>query len=141
MLIDESTQATEPECLIPLVLGAKQVVLIGDHCQLGPVIMCKQAANAGLTQSLFERLVLLNIKPTRLQVQYRMHPCLSEFPSNTFYEGTLQNGVTINERLYKGIDFPWPISDKPMFFYNCIGQEEISASGTSYINRFFFFII
>ena len=25
MLIDESTQATEPECLIPLVLGAKQV--------------------------------------------------------------------------------------------------------------------
>jgi hypothetical protein len=23
------------------------------------------------------------------QVQYRMDPCLSEFPSNTFYEGTL----------------------------------------------------
>jgi len=22
-----------------------------------------------------------------LRVQYRMHPCLSEFPSNTFYEG------------------------------------------------------
>eukprot|EP01114_Cavostelium_apophysatum_P010426 TRINITY_DN2410_c0_g1_i4.p1 TRINITY_DN2410_c0_g1~~TRINITY_DN2410_c0_g1_i4.p1 ORF type:complete len:829 (-),score=214.57 TRINITY_DN2410_c0_g1_i4:196-2682(-) len=134
-LIDESTQATEPECLIPLVLGAKQVVFVGDHCQLGPVIMCKKAARAGLSQSLFERLVLLGIKPIRLQVQYRMHPCLSEFPSNTFYEGTLQNGVTINERLYKGIDFPWPIPDKPMFFYNCIGQEEISASGTSYLNR------
>jgi hypothetical protein len=44
----------------------------------------------GLTQSLFERLRLLGIKPIRLQVQYRMHPCLSEFPSNTFYEGTLQ---------------------------------------------------
>jgi len=26
-LIDESTQATEPECIIPLMLGAKQVVL------------------------------------------------------------------------------------------------------------------
>ncbi len=25
VLIDESTQASEPECLIPLVLGAKQV--------------------------------------------------------------------------------------------------------------------
>ena len=37
--MDESTQATEPECLIPLVLGAKQVILVGDHCQLGPVIM------------------------------------------------------------------------------------------------------
>ncbi|XP_044504127.1 regulator of nonsense transcripts 1 homolog isoform X4 [Mangifera indica] len=135
VLIDESTQATEPECLIPLVLGAKQVILVGDHCQLGPVIMCKKAARAGLAQSLFERLVLLGLKPIRLQVQYRMHPSLSEFPSNSFYEGTLQNGVTINERQSSGIDFPWPVPNRPMFFYVQMGQEEISASGTSYLNR------
>ncbi len=49
--------------------------------------MCKKAAKAGLQRSLFERLILLGIKPVRLQVQYRMHPILSEFPSNTFYEG------------------------------------------------------
>lgn len=66
------------------------MILVGDHCQLPPVIMCKRSAEAGLCQSLFERLRLLGIKPIRLQVQYRMHPCLSEFPSNTFYEGTLQ---------------------------------------------------
>ncbi|XP_024518735.1 regulator of nonsense transcripts 1 homolog [Selaginella moellendorffii] len=135
VLIDESTQATEPECLIPLVLGAKQVVLVGDHCQLGPVIMCKKAARAGLAQSLFERLVLLGVKPIRLQVQYRMHPCLSEFPSNSFYEGTLQNGISMNERLSSGTDFPWPVPTRPMFFYVQMGQEEISASGTSYLNR------
>ncbi|KAJ8755110.1 hypothetical protein K2173_018908 [Erythroxylum novogranatense] len=135
VLIDESTQATEPECLIPLVLGAKQAILVGDHCQLGPVIMCKKAARAGLAQSLFERLVLLGVKPIRLQVQYRMHPALSEFPSNSFYEGTLQNGVTVNERQLSGIDFPWPVPNRPMFFYVQMGQEEISASGTSYLNR------
>ncbi|GJN32352.1 hypothetical protein PR202_gb20855 [Eleusine coracana subsp. coracana] len=135
VLIDESTQSTEPECLIPLVLGVKQVVLVGDHCQLGPVIMCKKAARAGLAQSLFERLVILGVKPFRLQVQYRMHPCLSEFPSNCFYEGTLQNGVTVNERQSSGIDFPWPVPNRPMFFYVQMGQEEISASGTSYLNR------
>ncbi|KAL9249850.1 Regulator of nonsense transcripts 1-like protein [Drosera capensis] len=135
VLIDESTQATEPECLIPLVLGAKQAVLVGDHCQLGPVIMCKKAARAGLAQSLFERLVMLSVKPIRLQVQYRMHPSLSEFPSNSFYEGTLQNGVTVNERQSTGIDFPWPVPSRPMFFYVQMGQEEISASGTSYLNR------
>ncbi|EPS67765.1 hypothetical protein M569_07005, partial [Genlisea aurea] len=135
VLIDESTQATEPECLIPLVLGAKQVILVGDHCQLGPVIMCKKAARAGLAQSLFERLVLLGVKPIRLQVQYRMHPSLSEFPSNNFYEGSLQNGVAVNERQLPGIDFPWPVPSRPMFFYVQMGQEEISASGTSYLNR------
>lgn len=49
-----------------------------------------QASKAGLCQSLFERLVLLGIKPHRLVVQYRMHPALSLFPSNMFYEGKLQ---------------------------------------------------
>ncbi|RDB22295.1 Regulator of nonsense transcripts 1 [Hypsizygus marmoreus] len=135
VLIDEATQAAEPECMIPLVLGCKQVVLVGDHQQLGPVIMNKKAARAGLTQSLFERLVVLGNRPIRLQVQYRMHPCLSEFPSNMFYEGTLQNGVTAPERLRKNVDFPWPIPDTPMFFYQNLGQEEISSSGTSFLNR------
>ncbi|CAH8444287.1 unnamed protein product [Dicrocoelium dendriticum] len=134
VLIDESTQATEPECLIPLMVGCRQVVLVGDHCQLGPVITCKKAANAGLTQSLFERFVLLGIRPIRLQVQYRMHPALSAFPSNVFYEGSLQNGVTAEDRCKK-IDFPWPNPDRPMFFYCTSGQEEISGNGVSYLNR------
>lgn len=135
VLVDESTQSTEPECLIPLVLGAKQIILVGDHCQLGPVIMCKKAASAGLSQSLFERLVRLGIKPIRLTIQYRMHPCLSKWPSNTFYEGSLQNGVTVKDRQLKYSKFPWPDTEKPMFFYASIGQEEISSSGTSYLNR------
>ena len=48
VLIDEATQATEPEMLIPILKGAKHIILVGDHCQLGPVIMCKKAAKAGL---------------------------------------------------------------------------------------------
>ena len=125
VLIDEATQAIEAEALIPIVMGAKQVVFVGDHCQLGPVVMCKAAAKAGLTQSLFERLVLIGNRPIRLQVQYRMHPALSEFPSNMFYEGSLQNGVTEADRQLLKIpgytgkdDFPWPVPNKPMFFYS-----------------------
>lgn len=94
VLIDEATQATEPEALLPILKGAKHVILVGDHCQLGPVIMCKKAAKAGLNQSLFERLICLGVRPIRLQVQYRMHPNLSAFPSITFYEGSLQNGLS-----------------------------------------------
>jgi len=135
VLIDESTQSAEPECMIPLVLGCKQVVLVGDHQQLGPVIMNKKAAKAGLNQSLFERLVILGCAPIRLQVQYRMHPCLSIFPSNMFYEGDLQNGVTMQERIRRDVDFPWPVVDAPMMFWSNLGNEEISASGTSYLNR------
>ena len=135
ILIDESMQATEPECMVPVILGAKQLILVGDHCQLGPVVMCKKAARAGLSQSLFERLVVLGIRPFRLEVQYRMHPELSRFPSNFFYEGSLQNGVCADERKLSKMDFPWPVPDKPMLFYVTQGQEEIAGSGTSYLNR------
>lgn len=135
LLIDESTQAMEAECLIPIVLGVKQLVLVGDHCQLGPVVMCKKAAKAGLTQSLFERMVLLGTRPFRLQVQYRMHPSLSEFPSNMFYEGTLQNGTSELDFAQKGIDFPWPNGSRPMYFLINNGNEEIGSSGTSFLNR------
>ena len=135
VLIDESTQSAEPECLIPLVLGCKQVVLVGDHKQLGPVIMNKKAAKAGLNQSLFERLINLQLSPIRLTTQYRMHPCLSEFPSNMFYDGALQNGVTHEQRIRKDVDFPWPVAEMPMMFWSNLGHEEISTSGTSYLNR------
>lgn len=135
VLIDESTQATEPECLIPIVKGAKQVILVGDHQQLGPVILERKAADAGLKQSLFERLISLGHVPIRLEVQYRMNPHLSEFPSNMFYEGSLQNGVTIEQRTAPKNSFPWPIHGVPMMFWTNYGREEISSNGTSYLNR------
>ena len=79
---------------------------------------------------------LLTTRAPRVeQVQYRMHPCLSEFPSNAFYEGSLQTGVTARERLMPGALFPWPLPERPMMFYVQLGQEEISASGSSYLNR------
>ncbi|KDQ07256.1 hypothetical protein BOTBODRAFT_613657 [Botryobasidium botryosum FD-172 SS1] len=115
----------------------KPLSLIQGPPGTGKTVTCAsiKAARAGLTQSLFERLVVLGNRPIRLQVQYRMHPCLSEFPSNMFYEGTLQNGVTAPERLRKNVDFPWPAPQTPMFFYQNLGQEEISSSGTSFLNR------
>lgn len=78
---------------------------------------------------------MVSLQIALLQVQYRMHPALSEFPSNSFYEGTLQNGVTMAERIQPGLNFPWPQPDKPMLFYVQLGQEEISVTGTSYLNR------
>lgn len=42
---------------------------------------------------------------------------------------------TIAERNLPGIDFNWPQAEKPTFFWATTGQEEISSSGTSYLNR------
>ena len=134
VLIDEATQAREPECLIPIVNGCKHLILVGDHQQLGPVILNQQARRAGFNISLFERLLSLNVIPIRLNVQYRMHPALSEFCSNMFYDGMLQNGLHASERT-RNFDFPWPRSDKPMMFWAASGSEDPGSSGRSLQNR------
>lgn len=134
VLVDEATQAVEPECLLPLLKGAKKAILVGDHMQLGPVVVSREVANAGLKVSLFERLVKIGVKPVMLQIQYRMHPELSAFSSNTFYDGGLQNGISAKDRESNNA-FSWPNPTRPILFWHVRGYEEISASGTSYLNR------
>jgi superfamily I DNA and/or RNA helicase len=42
-------QSTEPEAMVPVVLGARQLILVGDHCQLGKnikALLYKSLANS-----------------------------------------------------------------------------------------------
>jgi hypothetical protein len=136
VLVDEATQCPEPEILIPLTQGAKQVILVGDHCQLGPVVLSRHAAKAGYNRSLFERLLLRGHVPKMLQIQYRMHPEIAKFPANTFYDGNLANGLKEKDRQFGSYVFPWPNPDVPLCFIASTGSiEEYSASGSSFINR------
>ena len=71
VFLDEASMATEPLSLIPLTKGvsckthlitgltsqAAHVAIIGDHKQLPPVIISADAREAGLSTSLFERLI------------------------------------------------------------------------------------
>ncbi|XP_050524410.1 regulator of nonsense transcripts 1 homolog [Daktulosphaira vitifoliae] len=133
VVVDECAQGLEPECIIPITHGAKKVVLIGDHCQLGPVVTCPDTRNGGLHRSLFERLVAAGLQPFRLTVQYRMHPEISEYASQTMYESTIRNGVTCSDRT-GSIDFTWPNPNVPMVFYSSDANERKSRSGTSFLN-------
>lgn len=134
VLIDEAAQATEPESLVPIIKGIEKVVLVGDHKQLGPVVLDKKAHSLGYGRSLFERLVLIGYKPSLLQKQYRMHPCLSSFSSELFYEGAIIDGVTSLEKT-KNNFFLWPSPGNPILFYHSNGLEEVSFIGTSYLNQ------
>ncbi|OBA22373.1 P-loop containing nucleoside triphosphate hydrolase protein [Metschnikowia bicuspidata var. bicuspidata NRRL YB-4993] len=92
VIMDEATQSSEVASLIPLTLNqVKKVVLVGDEKQLNGF-----SNVPGLAFSLFER-ILANRSCKNsifLDTQYRMHPAISEFPSQEFYDGKLKDGVT-----------------------------------------------
>ena len=89
-VIDEACQSTEPGCWVPL-LRSHRMVLAGDHQQLPPTVLSKQAADEGFAVSLMERQTLLwGDRITRmLNVQYRMHRDIMAFSSEQFYDNEL----------------------------------------------------
>lgn len=88
--VDEATQATEPSTLIPATKGRK-LVMAGDHRQLQPTVLSEEAAERGLSESLFERLAEEYGSRVRslLTVQYRMHDDIMTFSNEQFYDGSM----------------------------------------------------
>ncbi|XP_041836471.1 helicase with zinc finger domain 2-like isoform X2 [Melanotaenia boesemani] len=96
ILIDECAMATEPQALIPLVCNKpEQIVLIGDHKQLRPIVKNDHVKKLGMNKSLFERYYdkLHGNRAVMLDTQYRMHVDICKFPSEEFYDGKLRTGV------------------------------------------------
>ncbi|XP_069099387.1 3'-5' exoribonuclease HELZ2 isoform X1 [Pleurodeles waltl] len=97
ILIDECGMCTEPETLIPLVShkNAEQVVLLGDHKQLRPVVQNDLCCKLGMERSLFER---YGNQAVMLDIQYRMHQDICTFPSREFYKGRLKTWAQLIRR-------------------------------------------
>ena len=85
VLVDEAAQATELSTLVPLMKMKPDgcVTLVGDHRQLPPSISNMDVYAEGFGTSLFERMAGQGVQPYLLNIQYRMHPCISAFPSST----------------------------------------------------------
>ena len=90
VFIDEAAQGLEAATWIP-ILKAKKVVFAGDHCQLSPTIKSYEASKAGLSVTLFEKIIERQPATAEmLQVQYRMPEDVMGFSNGWFYEGKLQ---------------------------------------------------
>ncbi|HLG77681.1 MAG TPA: AAA domain-containing protein [Ktedonobacteraceae bacterium] len=107
-IIDEAGQLT-----VPAILGAlrfaKRFILVGDEKQLPPLVLSKEAALAGLAESLFSMLKqwddqYLQAHPLAmsacvpLRVQYRMNKWIANFSSTVFYDKQLHAHTSIANR-------------------------------------------
>lgn len=133
VLIDEASQATEPECLVPITHGAERLILVGDQCQLQPVILCPECRRCKMDLSLFERLIHIGMDVQLLREQYRMHPVLSEFSNHAFYEDKLRDGISeANRPVLEKLGYP--NKKAPLCFWHVVGEEAVGRTGTSYMN-------
>eukprot|EP00930_Biecheleria_cincta_P076134 TRINITY_DN63341_c0_g1_i1.p1 TRINITY_DN63341_c0_g1~~TRINITY_DN63341_c0_g1_i1.p1 ORF type:complete len:644 (-),score=109.08 TRINITY_DN63341_c0_g1_i1:39-1733(-) len=152
VLVDEASQASEPEALIPLLrsriipwesgseaIGAptgpeiwRHFVLVGDQKQLPPVVLAEEA-RPGLSASLFDRLIKCGSPKQLLDVQYRMHPDICELISEEFYEGRLKSACTAEDRTPDGSW--WPSSAAACFVEVPGSKENEGPGGNSFQNE------
>jgi len=123
-VVDEASQATEPSVLNAVTRCSRHVVLVGDHCQLPPTVVCREAELSGLAVSMFERLAFCKVPVIMLNTQYRMHPMIAAWPSHQFYGGNLFSGVSADMRP-PARGFTWPRPDVPVAFFPN-GSSEVS---------------
>ncbi|SMG09388.1 DNA helicase, putative [Marivirga sericea] len=145
--IDEATQSTEPEALIPLVKGRKWV-LAGDHQQLPPTVKAREASS--LSISLFERFQqeLPEDRIDILTIQYRMHQEIMRFSNDRFYQNQLKAHPSVKHHTLLDLpgfeSFPYinpkieevVKATKPIVFIPCTeGLEEQLADSYSFFNQ------
>jgi len=104
-VVDEAAQAITPA--IAMVLPyVSRLVLAGDHCQLGAVLLSCMAQEHWRA-SLFESCVQsARVPHLMLQTQYRMHADIMAFPSSQLYQNRLLADEQVKARGLEGS--PWP---------------------------------
>ncbi|KAI1764908.1 SEN1 N terminal-domain-containing protein [Hypoxylon sp. FL1150] len=133
VIIDEAAQCVELSALIPLKYGCSKCILVGDPKQLPPTVLSQSAARYGYDQSLFVRMQRNHPDDVHLlDTQYRMHPEISLFPSQEFYEQRLLDGDDMMRLRYQ----PWHQSALlgPYRFFDVKGIQEKGRKGQSLVN-------
>jgi ATP-dependent RNA/DNA helicase IGHMBP2 len=135
VFIDEAAQALEPACWVPIT-RADKVIFAGDHCQLPPTVKSLQAGKEGLNITLFEKCILRQKADVMLQIQYRMHEKIMNFPNKEFYKGLLLADESVKNRILGSGNNDALI--KPLEFIDTAGcsyQEDFEKETMSTFNK------
>ncbi|EDL32070.1 DNA2 DNA replication helicase 2-like (yeast) [Mus musculus] len=90
-IVDEASQISQPVCLGPLFFS-RRFVLVGDHQQLPPLVVNREARALGMSESLFKRLERNESAVVQLTVQYRMNRKIMSLSNKLTYAGKLECG-------------------------------------------------
>jgi len=66
-----------------------------------------------------------------LEVQYRMHPCISKFPNANFYDHRISDGPIVKQETYVKSYLPGPIFGAYSFIHIENDMEMLDSLGQS----------
>jgi regulator of nonsense transcripts 1 len=128
-ILDEAAQSSCSDTLCYLKLDVDKLILVGDDKQLNPTVISNDKL---LKESFFCKFGVKKEEYfSMLNRQYRMHPHIAKLSNTLFYNGQIQDGVTIEERTSP---IP-PFTTYPVIFINCAHPERESLEETGLGNK------
>lgn len=150
VILEEAARSNPLDLIIPMTKATERIILLGDQMQLPHLLeqdiadevvdsMEAEASVVEEKQDLLKKslfgIIFDNLKgvvPQRcimLTKQFRMHPAIGSFISETYYNGKLENGVTVKDRTH---NLPTPWEKKAIAFVDvdgvAMGYEERGQS-------------
>jgi hypothetical protein len=128
VIVDEATQMVQAETALVMKKSMRCLVLAGDDQQLPATVLSSACKRFGYDESLFSRLIKNRYESSLLNIQYRMHPLISSWPSQQFYSGNILDGKNVLSASYSKT---WHKSIPPLSVYDVRdGSEERHEYGS-----------
>lgn len=139
VVLDEATQCVTPLALAALA-RAPRAILAGDHKQLPPTVIDREASAGGLSSTLFEQVVEAYPESVAmLRVQHRMHERIMAFPSASMYGGQLEAAPSNRSHTLEDLGIaPDPLRNSELVFIDTAGAgygEQRTADDPSLRNE------
>lgn len=150
VFVDEAAASTEAEVLMGITCTLSptlNLILSGDHKQLGPVLQSQRANEWGLGLTLFERLLQRKCYQveedgsynasvqTRLIRNFRSHPEIVSLYNNMYYEGHLRTEAPMEIVCRFHNWFYLPNATFPIMFHSVFGTTMNTKSSVSLCNN------
>jgi ATP-dependent RNA/DNA helicase IGHMBP2 len=136
VIIDEASQALEPECW-NAILKAERVILAGDHHQLPPTIKSQGAREKGLETTILDLMTDYIKESSLLTIQYRMNQKILGFSNKLFYDGKLMSFPKVENQTLPGDQQPIVLVDTA----GCGFDEYFNPKQKSFKNEGEYFIL
>ncbi|XP_050297932.1 NFX1-type zinc finger-containing protein 1-like [Anthonomus grandis grandis] len=119
VIVEEAAEVLEAHIVAALTSHCEHLILIGDHLQLKPgAADYRIETKYKLGISLFERMVLNNIRCHTLNVQHRMRPEISQLIKPHIYEHLIDHNSTLQRAPILGVE-------KSLYFVNHQESEDL----------------
>ena len=138
LIIYDACRSTELDCLLPLCLNTKYMILIGDRNQIKSKVYSSFSKRIKYNRSLFERLIEGGKKTIILDFRSKIPDIINNYLNKNYYDNKIRNDKEKIIKLNNNSIYEIIKSDKCLYFFDLVNCYQLrnTQDNIDYFNIF-----